>query len=228
MSRRGILQPQKPGQEEASGIRYTWGMLGLSAHLNPVLWLHKLASNRTPSLASIHRYQHVSLPRCSISDRRCFRYTTRSEGCLSSTDCVSGIGQQTAVSFIVEGCRKIAIADRKTAGLEETRLLLQKAAETSLAAAPNGVHIVSSKVDVSQEDQIERFIDQVVEELGRIDYAVNVAGAYSSFPSQFASARVLKPGRYIEQQREIPRDVLGRFRSHHRRQLPRLLAVISG
>lgn len=82
-----------------------------------------------------------------------------------------GIGQATAVSFIREGCRKIAIADRNKDGLEET---------TKVIHAVDGkgdTHVLQIVTDVLQEDQIAALIENTVKEFGRIDYAVNAAGS---------------------------------------------------
>lgn len=131
-----------------------------------------------------------------------------------------GIGQQTALSFIVEGCRKIAIADRNAEGLSKTIELIRT------AAAPAMVSIVSHTVDVSQEEQIQTFIDQVVAELGRIDYAVNAAGEPDSHLNVQTLSQILKLSRYSQQQRKVSRDQYCCLRPDHKRQLPRLLAFV--
>lgn len=64
--------------------------------------------------------------------------------------------------------------------------------------AADQVDIVSSTVDISQEEQVQTFIDQAVEKLGRIDYAVNAAGA--SLLYQKDSQHTLIPSRHLEQQ----------------------------
>lgn len=45
-----------------------------------------------------------------------------------------------------------------------------------IGASATEVKIVSSIVDITQEEQIQAFVDRVVELFGRIDYAVNSAG----------------------------------------------------
>ncbi|KAK4498876.1 hypothetical protein PRZ48_009386 [Zasmidium cellare] len=84
------------------------------------------------------------------------------------TGAASGIGRATAVSFAVEGCRKIAIADLNAAGLEETQKAIQEAAKD--------VQIVAIETDVSDEAQVNRMVEKTVAEFGRLDYGVNAAG----------------------------------------------------
>lgn len=110
--------------------------------------------------------------------------------CSSIADRYVGIGRQTAISFVVEGCQKIALADRDEAGLTETIALLQN------TAAPAVIETISSAVDISQEEQVQAFVNMVVEKFGRIDYAVNSAGEKSSICC--ASHLTLKFGRHLE------------------------------
>lgn len=79
-----------------------------------------------------------------------------------------------AISFVREGCRKIAIADRNREGLEETRDLLKRIVTPS---CPLDLFICDS--DISQEADVQRLVDGTVEMFGRIDYACNAAGILS-------------------------------------------------
>ena len=82
-----------------------------------------------------------------------------------------GIGQAVAVSFVREGCKKIAIADRNADGLEETTKLMKGAADSG------EVEIVRARTNVLAENEVYDLIDNVVEQLGRLDYCANCAGA---------------------------------------------------
>ncbi|KAF2161874.1 hypothetical protein M409DRAFT_27602 [Zasmidium cellare ATCC 36951] len=86
------------------------------------------------------------------------------------TGAASGIGRATALSFAREGCRKLALADLNTSGLEETAKAIHE------AATDGDVRVVTIETDVSEEGQVEGMVERTVRELGRVDYAVNAAG----------------------------------------------------
>lgn len=79
-----------------------------------------------------------------------------------------GIGRQVAISFAAEGCRRIAILDRDEDGLTETAKLCK--AQSSL------VRTFIIPFDVRNDQDVTTAMDCVIEEWGRIDYAVNCAG----------------------------------------------------
>lgn len=89
------------------------------------------------------------------------------------TGAASGIGQATAISFVREGCRKVAIAGQNSAGLAETEQLMRELVSTSVAGE---LDIVCHVTDVSQEAEIDALLEKTVRDLGRVDYAVNCAG----------------------------------------------------
>lgn len=84
----------------------------------------------------------------------------------------TGIGQATAVSFVREGCRKVAIADRNAAGLAETAQLMRDLLSTS---ASGELDVVAHTTDVTQEADIDALLEKTVRDLGRVDYAANCA-----------------------------------------------------
>jgi NAD(P)-dependent dehydrogenase (short-subunit alcohol dehydrogenase family) len=79
-----------------------------------------------------------------------------------------GIGRQIAKSFAAEGCSQIALLDRDDDGLSETARLCK--------AQSTNVQTFVIPFDVRMESEVEASMDLVVEEWGRIDYAVNCAG----------------------------------------------------
>jgi NAD(P)-dependent dehydrogenase (short-subunit alcohol dehydrogenase family) len=81
------------------------------------------------------------------------------------TGAAQGIGNAIARGLAAEGAR-IVVAD------------LQRAEEAA-AAFENGVGLA---VDVSEEAQVARMVDEAVERCGRIDILVNNAGLYASLP----------------------------------------------
>ncbi|KAF2217557.1 hypothetical protein CERZMDRAFT_108255 [Cercospora zeae-maydis SCOH1-5] len=90
------------------------------------------------------------------------------------TGAASGIGQATAVSFVREGCRKVAIADLNLDGLAETKKLMQ-----GLVEGHEELKILSVQTDVSQEPSIENLFGRIEDTFGRLDYAANCAGVLS-------------------------------------------------
>lgn len=80
----------------------------------------------------------------------------------------SGIGRQVAISFAQEGCGRIAILDRDEDGLSETSRLCKE--------QNRSVRTFIIPFDVRNEKDVEGAVDCVIEEWGRIDYAVNCAG----------------------------------------------------
>lgn len=85
------------------------------------------------------------------------------------TGAASGIGRQTAVSFAVEGCKKIAIADLNVAGLKETEKLIKDVASDCA--------VLTLSVNMKDEKGVQTMISLTVKEFGRIDYAINAAGS---------------------------------------------------
>lgn len=86
------------------------------------------------------------------------------------TGAASGIGRAVAVSFAAEGCKRIALLDSDEDGLTETARLCKTASKGGLTRT------YSIPLDVGNESEVAAALDCVVEEWGRIDYAVNCAG----------------------------------------------------
>jgi len=77
-----------------------------------------------------------------------------------------GIGEATARRFAREGA-KVVVCGRTLAGAE------------AIAAEINGLAV---RCDVGQEPEIEALFDQAMSQLGRVDIAMDVAGAHVSQP----------------------------------------------
>ena len=86
-----------------------------------------------------------------------------------------GIGRAIAQRFAERGAR-VAVHYREG----------RDAAEQTLAALPGGPH-VTVQADVADADAVERMVDTVVTNLGRIDILVNNAGIYETHPPAAAS-----------------------------------------
>ncbi|PLB40360.1 SDR family NAD(P)-dependent oxidoreductase [Aspergillus candidus] len=87
------------------------------------------------------------------------------------TGAASGIGQATAETFVKEGCTKLALADIDEGGL-------QTVADKLHAINPD-VQVVTVKVDVSSESDVQYMVSTAVAKFGAIHYAVNNAGISS-------------------------------------------------
>lgn len=81
------------------------------------------------------------------------------------TGAASGIGRATAELFAVHGA-SVVIADRDLDGARETLDLVKKKGETGIAV----------QVDISEEEQIKKMIEETIDRFGRLDYACNNAG----------------------------------------------------
>ncbi len=87
------------------------------------------------------------------------------------TGASQGFGLAVARQFVVEGA-SVAICARDAILLEEVCLELAK------TTTQEEQKVVSFAVDVSKQDEVEDFVQQVVQDLGRIDILVNNAGVY--------------------------------------------------
>ena len=91
-----------------------------------------------------------------------------------SANMAKGIGRQTAISFAVEGCKKLALVDLDDTGLGETARLCREASAD--------VETITLPTDVSDEASVAKAVSGAVEKWGRIDYAVNCAGMFGNSP----------------------------------------------
>ena len=87
------------------------------------------------------------------------------------TGASQGFGLAVARQFVVEGA-SVAICARDAILLEEVCFELAK------ATTQGEQKVVSFAVDVSKPDEVEDFVQQVVQDLGRVDILVNNAGVY--------------------------------------------------
>jgi SDR family mycofactocin-dependent oxidoreductase len=91
-----------------------------------------------------------------------------------------GQGRSHAIAFAKAGA-DIAVCD-VVAGFSSVPYPLATAAdleETRRAVAALGRRCVAIEADVSQADQMERFVDRAANELGRIDFVIANAGIWS-------------------------------------------------
>lgn len=101
----------------------------------------------------------------------------------------AGIGKETAFAFAEAAVKGVAFADLNEEGA-------QAAAVESLKYNTNVEYqSLVIKVDMADEAAVQKMVDHVVKEFGRIDYAVNSAGVsnlqYSldvTRPGQWCSA----------------------------------------
>ena len=80
----------------------------------------------------------------------------------------TGIGSAVAKAFAAAGCSRIAITDLNAALLEATR--------AQLVSEHVDAEVLAVVGNIAEEAFVDGFVKRVVEEWGRIDYAVNCAG----------------------------------------------------
>ncbi|CCF46447.1 short-chain dehydrogenase, partial [Colletotrichum higginsianum] len=112
------------------------------------------------------------------------KMTTLFQGVAVVTGAASGIGRQVAISFAREGCRRIALLDRDEDGALETARMCREA---------NGeTRTFVMEIDNRNEEDVTACMESVVEEWGRIDYAVNCAGMFGPL----APSHLLTPAEF--------------------------------
>jgi len=89
-------------------------------------------------------------------------------GVATVTGGASGMGRQTALSFAREGVSSLVLGDLSEPGLAETARMI--------AEQSPSVEVEITKLDVSDEASVQKFVDLAVSKFGRIDYAINAAG----------------------------------------------------
>jgi len=99
------------------------------------------------------------------------------------TGASSGIGQSIAIRFAQEGAN---VAINYRSGAEQA-----EATRALIATQKNGAgsRDITVQADVSDEEQVKRMFEQVLDEFGRLDVLVNNAGIQKATPSHELEAR---------------------------------------
>ncbi|MFB2839292.1 glucose 1-dehydrogenase [Floridanema evergladense] len=96
------------------------------------------------------------------------------------TGASSGIGQAIAIRLAQEGCN-IGINYRRK--LEEGQYTEKIALEKAREAGKDSVQTLVVQADVSQEEDVLRMVNSVIERFGGLDILINNAGIQTEFPS---------------------------------------------
>lgn len=87
---------------------------------------------------------------------------------IAITGGAAGIGYATATLLVAQGA-KVAISDVNATNL-------QKAEEELQAQCQDGGEVLATVVDVRKREQVDGWVDEVVERFGKLDGAANLAG----------------------------------------------------
>lgn len=82
----------------------------------------------------------------------------------------SGIGTACALAFAQEGCAGIALLDINASGLSATQSQIRKIARNSPC------QVITYALDITDEAEVSRVVQEVASTFGRLDYVVNAAG----------------------------------------------------
>jgi len=82
------------------------------------------------------------------------------------TGAASGIGRALALKLADEGVAGLALSDRNESGLSDTAEMIEE----------SDVEILTSVIDVSKREDIQRFADETVKKFGRATHLINNAG----------------------------------------------------
>ncbi|KAF3008495.1 hypothetical protein E8E13_005260 [Curvularia kusanoi] len=82
----------------------------------------------------------------------------------------SGIGTACALAFAQEGCAGIALLDINASGLSEAK------SKISNIARETPCHVLTYALDITNEAEVTRVVQEVALTFGRLDYVVNAAG----------------------------------------------------
>ncbi len=91
----------------------------------------------------------------------------------------SGLGKGCALAYAVEGAAGVVFADMNKAAAEAVAL------ESREIATNKEYKTLVMQVDVTKEVEVDRMVEEMVREFGRIDYAFNSAGVSSRCFSWF-------------------------------------------
>jgi NAD(P)-dependent dehydrogenase (short-subunit alcohol dehydrogenase family) len=95
-------------------------------------------------------------------------YAVLLAGSVAYADNVSGIGRATSLALVSHGVRRLGILDIDMVKAEETTLELK-------SKFPD-VEVILVHADMANEESVITGINKIVQNFGRIDYAVNNAG----------------------------------------------------
>lgn len=102
------------------------------------------------------------------------------------TGAASGIGKACAQGFVREGCAGIALLDLNAEQLNAVKAEIE--ASFSNKQATNGdadrkpVQVLAYPINIAEEHEVTRIVNEVATTFGRLDYVVNAAGVAMKHP----------------------------------------------
>jgi NAD(P)-dependent dehydrogenase (short-subunit alcohol dehydrogenase family) len=96
------------------------------------------------------------------------------------TGAASGIGKACAKAFAVEGSAGIALLDINQDALLAAKTEIEALAQKEERKADTPCQVLTYTVDVTDEEQVNRVVNEAAAALGRLDYVVNAAGVLAT------------------------------------------------
>ena len=86
------------------------------------------------------------------------------------TGASSGMGRECAKKFAQDGAAGVALLDLNAEGLEKVKKEVEPLAQSK------GFKVLTHTLDVSNEKEVDKVVESVAQNFGRLDYVVNAAG----------------------------------------------------
>ena len=88
----------------------------------------------------------------------------------------SGIGKACATTFAADGAAGVALLDINHDALVAVKAAIDEQGQQSKRGGNNPCRVETYAVDVTDEEAVDRTVEQVARTFGRLDYVVNAAG----------------------------------------------------
>lgn len=80
------------------------------------------------------------------------------------------MGRECAKKFAQDGAAGVALLDINSEGLDKTKKEVEPLSQTK------GFKVTTHTVDISNESEVDKVVESIAKDFGRLDYVVNAAG----------------------------------------------------